>query len=130
MTQQPQDSKKYLARLAKLDDDTVDTALGAVLHRQDCPDKMVLGDYELGLLAAEAQTQLEAHLSRCPFCQAEIARFAESLTTDEHLTALANLPMANPAESSTPTRTTGRTTSTRTGISSWSKRVAPRCSRR
>lgn len=70
------------------DEDSLDIALRAILYRQDCPDKMTLGDYDLGLLSSEEQAQIQRHLERCPYCRAELARFSQSLASDELLVAL------------------------------------------
>ncbi|MEM7028156.1 MAG: hypothetical protein AAF629_01090 [Chloroflexota bacterium] len=88
MVQKADDVKKYIAQLAQQNDDTVDTHLGQALQRQDCPDKMVLGDYELELLNADDQAKIKAHVTLCLFCQAELAQFSQSLAHDDLLAAL------------------------------------------
>lgn len=64
---------------AKVDDATLNNALRASLYRRTCPTTMALGDYHLGLLAADEQTYIRNHLARCPHCQAELSRLAEFL---------------------------------------------------
>jgi anti-sigma factor RsiW len=48
----------------------------ARLYRFDCPDPLVLCDYQFGLLAAHEAQQLRAHADGCPRCTAELASFA------------------------------------------------------
>jgi hypothetical protein len=80
--------RRQLEALTNLDENSMDTALRTLLYRQDCPDTMVLGDYALGLLAAEAQAQTLQHLEMCPHCRAELARFADSVAQDPLLVGL------------------------------------------
>jgi hypothetical protein len=87
MAQQADDLKKYLAKLATMAEDKLDTALGAILFRQDCPDRMILGDYGLGLLATAEAAEIGQHLAGCPYCPAELARLTESLVPPERATA-------------------------------------------
>ncbi|GAB4528559.1 MAG: hypothetical protein Kow0063_04910 [Anaerolineae bacterium] len=46
--------------------------LRALLHRAECPDPHTLGEFHLGLLAADEQTTIEEHLKDCPDCAEEI----------------------------------------------------------
>lgn len=52
----------------------LDRLLSAALFRRSCPDTMTLGDYQLGLLNSMEHARVHAHVSRCPHCQAELAR--------------------------------------------------------
>ncbi len=67
--------------------DNLEATLRTVLYRQDCPEVMVLGEYQLGLLAEVEAAHLAAHLERCPHCQAELARLADFLAEDASLAA-------------------------------------------
>lgn len=59
------------------DEESLEADLTAALYRQDCPETMLLGDYQMGLLAANEADPVAAHVARCPHCQAELARLAE-----------------------------------------------------
>src|SRR5687767_4040118 len=65
-----------------MDDKTLAAKLRANFYRRDCPDTMVLGEYQLGLLDEAEQSRLRAHLGRCPHCQAEFERLVEFLTEE------------------------------------------------
>lgn len=85
MSQNPdniQNEKDFLINVDELDEETLGPVLQAALYRQDCPETMKLGEYQLGLLAEAEATQIKVHLNRCPHCQAELARLAEFLTED------------------------------------------------
>ncbi|MFN8459062.1 MAG: zf-HC2 domain-containing protein [Anaerolineae bacterium] len=60
----------------------LEAALRTALYRQDCPEVMVLGEYQLGLLAEVEVARLAAHLEHCPHCQAELARLADFLAEE------------------------------------------------
>ncbi|MCS6846644.1 MAG: zf-HC2 domain-containing protein [Anaerolineae bacterium] len=53
--------------------------LQARLARQGCPNVSVLGDYALGLLDAEGDRRLEAHLTTCVRCAQELRVIREVL---------------------------------------------------
>jgi hypothetical protein len=76
-------------KLFIMDDKTLAARLRANFYRRDCPDPLLLGEYQLGLLAEVEQSRLRAHLDKCPHCQAEFGRLVEFL-------AAAALP-ANPS---------------------------------
>lgn len=70
------------------DEHTLEVNLRAALHRQDCPPTMVLGEYQLGLLAESQAARLKAHLDRCPYCQAELTQLTDFLITETTAPAL------------------------------------------
>lgn len=47
-------------------------ALTARLYRVDCPSPEELGEYQLGMLAAEQRTSMARHLMTCPHCRLEV----------------------------------------------------------
>lgn len=53
--------------------------LQARLARHSCPDVSALGDYALGLLDAEDERRLEAHLATCVRCAQELHIIREAL---------------------------------------------------
>jgi hypothetical protein len=69
-------------KISSMDDKTLAAKLRSNLYRRDCPDTMVLGEYQLGLLDEAEQNRLHAHLARCPHCQAEFDRLVEFLTEE------------------------------------------------
>lgn len=56
--------------------------LRAALRRIDCPSSLLLGEYELRLLAPEEQTRIAAHLGDCPRCAAEVAQLRGFLVAE------------------------------------------------
>lgn len=60
----------------------VESRLVGMLYRFDCPDAMVLGDYELGRLAPAARTAAAAHVAGCAPCGAELAQLRDFLRID------------------------------------------------
>lgn len=48
--------------------------LKSALYRTECPDTMILVDYDMGLLDHEENQQIQQHLTICPHCQAELTR--------------------------------------------------------
>jgi len=55
------------------------------LYRALCPTPTLLGEYELRLLSAEADLQIESHLKTCPHCRQELAllrRYIADLAPD------------------------------------------------
>jgi hypothetical protein len=65
-----------------MDDKTLAARLRANFYRRDCPDTMILGEYQLGLLGEAEQSRLRAHLTLCPHCQTEFDRFVEFLAQE------------------------------------------------
>jgi hypothetical protein len=53
--------------------------LRAAIYRQNCPEPMLLGEYQLGLLDEAAQARIQLHLARCPHCQADLAELVDFL---------------------------------------------------
>jgi hypothetical protein len=47
-------------------------ALRALFRRAECPDAHTLGEFNLGLLSADEQAAIEAHLGTCTDCAAEM----------------------------------------------------------
>lgn len=80
--QNSEELRRQLETLTNLDENSMDTALRALLYRQDCPDTMTLGDYALELLVPEEAGQTLQHLELCPHCRAELARFADAVAQD------------------------------------------------
>jgi hypothetical protein len=103
MAQDADNHHKKTDNPLNLDEDRLNSALRAILYRQDCPDKMVLGDYELGLLSEAEQTEVQRHLDQCPHCQTELARFAQSLADDPLLMAREVAPTIPSPSSPDPT---------------------------
>lgn len=60
----------------------VEEALGARLHRWDCPASQELAHYHLGLLGQDAAQQIAAHLEHCVLCAAEITELRAFLAAD------------------------------------------------
>lgn len=59
--------------------------LGAALYRATCPDSLVLGEYQLGVLDEEHNTEVSQHLAECPHCTLELSqleRFARETSAD------------------------------------------------
>lgn len=71
-----------LINIDNIDDETLDVSLRAALHRQDCPETMILGEYQLDLLAKSEATDIADHVKRCLYCQAELDRLSEFLSQD------------------------------------------------
>ncbi len=61
--------------------------LRAALRRIDCPSPLVLGEYELRLLAPEEGRRIAAHLGDCPRCAAEIGQLRGFLAAEPAPTA-------------------------------------------
>lgn len=74
-----QDTNNLQTDKEPLNKEVLENALLATLYRKDCPDPMILGEYQLGLLVATEQAQIEAHLTNCPHCQAELSRLGDFL---------------------------------------------------
>lgn len=55
------------------------------LYRWDCPSSQILGDYQLGLLSQEHAIPVQAHLSQCVLCAAEVTTLATFLANDPML---------------------------------------------
>jgi hypothetical protein len=53
------------------------------LYRFDCPSPQMLGEYDLGLLAGAARTQLAAHVGECPRCMAELRMLRDFMAAEE-----------------------------------------------
>ena len=47
--------------------------LQQLFYRMACPNTMIIGEYQAGLLAAESRNQFEQHLTLCPHCSRELA---------------------------------------------------------
>jgi hypothetical protein len=67
-------------------------ALRALLHRVECPDAHTLGEFHLGLLAADEQVRVEEHLRNCPDCAAEMSELDRFLQEAATKPALASAP--------------------------------------
>lgn len=62
--------------------------LRAQLHRLDCPPADELSEFGFGLLPADRQATLQAHLDHCPRCRQELAQlstYLDSLAADLEL---------------------------------------------
>ena len=57
----------------------LDNLLTALYYRSECPDTMVLADYQSAFLDEAAQRAVDEHVSICPHCSAELTRL-EQLT--------------------------------------------------
>lgn len=57
-------------------------ALLSKLYRWDCPPNQVLGEYQLGLLAADTALAVKHHLLACVHCSAELSILSEFLQSD------------------------------------------------
>lgn len=79
------------ARLAAMQ--RFERTLQARLARHGCPDVSVLGDYVLGLLNAEDEHRLKAHLAACVRCADEV-RILRAALLDRTATHLAQHPDA------------------------------------
>lgn len=55
-------------------DNHLEKILKSALYRTDCPDTMVLVDYDMGWLDQEESQPVQQHLTTCPHCQAELKR--------------------------------------------------------
>lgn len=64
-------SETYRRRAGELD--RLQRILKARLFRNDCPDPLVLGEYQLGLLGREQARAIAAHLLECPHCAGELS---------------------------------------------------------
>jgi hypothetical protein len=53
--------------------------LGARLYRAPCPSPLELGEFHLGLLAADRAQAVSEHVAECPYCAREVAQLAEYL---------------------------------------------------
>jgi hypothetical protein len=56
---------------------SIEEQLTKNLYRAACPGTLELGEYYLGMLTAERQGWIQAHLGECRFCAAEIAQLQE-----------------------------------------------------
>ena len=60
-----------------MNDDTLNQLFSALLFRADCPDTMLLGDFQRGLLTdVQQRNAVETHLQTCHHCATEVARLA------------------------------------------------------
>jgi anti-sigma factor RsiW len=59
----------------------VQSRLRGALRRFDCPSAHSLGEYELGVLDAEQQRLLAAHVETCPECAGELRMLRTYLAT-------------------------------------------------
>lgn len=57
--------------------DLIENRLKAILFRNDCPSKMDLGEYELGLLSSQRREELDSHLAVCPHCSADLVQMRQ-----------------------------------------------------
>lgn len=57
--------------------DSIENRLKAILFRSDCPSKMELGEYELGLLGSQQQEELTSHMAVCPHCQVDLVQMRQ-----------------------------------------------------
>lgn len=67
----------------------MELSLSSKLYRWDCPPSQVLGEYQLGLLDAEATLAVRFHLRSCVGCTAELSTLGEFLAGDPLLVAQA-----------------------------------------
>ncbi len=51
--------------------------LKSILFRSDCPSKLDLGEYELGLLSSQRRNELASHLTACPQCQVDLVQMQQ-----------------------------------------------------
>ncbi len=54
--------------------DRTEKTLKAILYRLECPSKMDLGEYDLGLLDIFRRNEIAAHTATCPLCQADLVQ--------------------------------------------------------
>ena len=57
--------------------DKLEKKLKALLFRSDCPSKMDLGEYELGILGTLRRDELATHLTACPHCQYDLVQMRQ-----------------------------------------------------
>jgi len=57
--------------------DKIEEKLKAILFRSDCPSKMDLGEYELGLLGNQRRDEVATHLTACPHCQYDLVQMRQ-----------------------------------------------------
>ena len=60
--------------------DKLEKNLKAILFRSDCPSKMDLGEYEMGLLSSQRRDELASHLNECPQCQVDLVQMQHFMT--------------------------------------------------
>ncbi|MEM7029929.1 MAG: hypothetical protein AAF629_10225 [Chloroflexota bacterium] len=61
----------------------LEASLRAAFLRHQCPDTMILGDFQAGWLDEKETAQIKAHLTRCDDCQAELTRLGAFLAVEE-----------------------------------------------
>lgn len=65
--------------------------LAALLYRAVCPSPLEVGEYHLGLLAADQALALDQHLAECPHCRRELQQlegYVAALAPDVELSPL------------------------------------------
>ena len=70
-------------RLAEYRD--LEQSLIQKLYRWDCPPNQILGEFQLGMLSQERTASVQAHLSQCVLCAAEVTTLATFLADDSIL---------------------------------------------
>jgi len=56
---------------------SLENKLKAILFRKDCPSKMDLGEYELGLLSSGRRDEVASHMAACPHCQHDLVQMRQ-----------------------------------------------------
>lgn len=56
-------------------------SIAAKLYRAECPDPLLLGEYQLRMLPAGQARQVQAHLKECPLCARELETLRAYLET-------------------------------------------------
>ena len=69
--------KKNPAAVAFAEPDEVETSLGEMLFRSECPDSFDLLNYQWGMLDGDEAVVMSAHVAACPHCSAESQSLAE-----------------------------------------------------
>ena len=57
--------------------DKTEKTLKAILYRLECPSKLDLGEYDLGLLDIFRRNEVAAHTATCPLCQADLVQMRQ-----------------------------------------------------
>jgi hypothetical protein len=60
---------------------TFDKTLKKLLYRLECPSKMDLGEYEIGMLDLFRSEAISEHISSCQLCQADLAQLRQFMST-------------------------------------------------
>jgi len=57
--------------------DYIENKLKAIMYRHDCPSKMDLGEYDLGILISPRREEITLHAVTCPLCQADLVQIRQ-----------------------------------------------------